>query len=117
MRGLPRALMRSINELTQIARPGTLTVAGTTTTPATSVTVNGSNAILYADATFAATNMPLGVGTNSFTAVGQDGYWRVNSTSVTTWILCSLLQLHPLLEALEWRLGELRLTDTKTDTK
>jgi RHS repeat-associated protein len=75
-----------LNELSSLRRSGPLTVTGTTTSPATNVTVNGSNAILYADATFAATNMPIVNGSNTFTAVAQDGYGRVSSNTVTTWL-------------------------------
>ncbi len=45
----------------------------------TNATVNTSNAVLYADATFAATNMPLVNGTNTFTAIGQDSYGHVST--------------------------------------
>jgi hypothetical protein len=48
--------VNSLNELTTVTHAGTLTVAGSTTGPATNVTVNTSNAVLYADATFASTN-------------------------------------------------------------
>ena len=43
------------NQLTTVASSGKLTVAGTTTSPATNVTVNTTNAIRYADRTFAST--------------------------------------------------------------
>jgi RHS repeat-associated protein len=59
---------------------GTLTVMGTTTSAATNVTVNGSNALTYGDATFAATNMPL---TTTYTAVAQDSYGRQATNSVS----------------------------------
>ena len=79
--------VNNLNELNNVTRSGTIiTVAGTTTTPATSVTVNTSNAILYADSTFAATNMPLVNNTNTFTAVAQDSYGRVSSNTVTAWL-------------------------------
>ncbi len=61
------------NELTTATNGGRLTVVGTTTSTNTGVTVNGSNALSYADATFAATNMPL---TTTYTAIAQDGYGR-----------------------------------------
>jgi hypothetical protein len=57
--------VNSLNELTANTNGGTLTVMGTTTSPATNVAVNGTNAHLYLDATFAATNMPL---TTTYTA-------------------------------------------------
>jgi len=41
------------NQLTNISRSGTFTVSGSTPRPATNVTVNASNATLYADATWA----------------------------------------------------------------
>jgi hypothetical protein len=45
----------SDNELSTISRSGTVTVAGTTTSPATNVTVNTTNAVFYTnDNTFAA---------------------------------------------------------------
>jgi hypothetical protein len=40
----------TVNELTNNANGCTLTVVGTTTSPATSVTVNGSSASLFNDA-------------------------------------------------------------------
>ena len=50
--------VNNLNELTTITNGGRLTVAGTTTSPATNVTVNTSNAVLYADTAFASTNQP-----------------------------------------------------------
>ncbi len=75
--------VNNLNELTTETNGGTLTVAGTTTIPATSVTVNTSNAILYADSTFASTNQPWANGNNTYTAIGQDSYGRTSSNSVT----------------------------------
>ena len=71
------------DEIQSIDRSGTLTVTGTTSSSATNVTVNTSNAVRYADNTFASTNQPLVDGTNTFTAVGKDGYGRTD-TDVTT---------------------------------
>src|SRR5271157_496539 len=63
--------VNSLNELTTNTNGGTLTVVGTTTSATvTNVTVNTSNALLYGDATFAATNIPL---TTTYTAVAQEG--------------------------------------------
>jgi RHS repeat-associated protein len=53
---------------------------GTTSSIATNVAVNGTNALLYGDATFAATNMPL---TTSYTAIAMDGYGRKNTNTAT----------------------------------
>ncbi len=64
-------------------RSGKLTVAGTTTTAATNVTVNTTNAVRYADYTFAATNFTLVNGTNTFTAIAKDSLGNV-STNVAT---------------------------------
>ncbi|HKW28069.1 MAG TPA: RHS repeat-associated core domain-containing protein, partial [Verrucomicrobiae bacterium] len=75
--------VNNLNELTTITNGGPLTVAGTTTTPATNVTVNTSNAFLYADSTFASTNQPWVSGSNTFTAIAKDSYGRVNTNSVT----------------------------------
>jgi RHS repeat-associated protein len=58
-------------------------VTGTTTSPATNVTVNTSNAVLYADITFASTNQPWVNGNNTFTAIAKDVYGRINTNSVT----------------------------------
>jgi RHS repeat-associated protein len=64
------------NQLDSVSRSGTLTVAGTTTSSATNVTVNTSNAVLYSDATFASTNHNLVNGTNPFTAIAADSLGR-----------------------------------------
>jgi hypothetical protein len=44
--------VNSDNELTTATNSGNLVVVGTTTSQATSVTVNGTSAMLYGDATF-----------------------------------------------------------------
>jgi RHS repeat-associated protein len=75
--------VNNLNELATETNGGPLTVAGTTTTPATSVTVNTSNAVRYADATFASTNQTWTSGTNTYTAIGQDSYGRASTNSVT----------------------------------
>ena len=55
----------------------------TTTSMATNVTLNTSNALLYADTTFAATNFTLANGNNTFTAIARDGLGRDNTNSLT----------------------------------
>jgi RHS repeat-associated protein len=75
--------VNNLNELTSIGRSGTLTVAGTTTSAATNVTVNTSNAVLYVDNTFASTNQTLTLGTNTFTAIAKDSYGRVDTNTVS----------------------------------
>ena len=72
--------VNSLNELTNSTNGGRLTVMGTTSSQATNVTVNGTNALLYGDATFAATNMPW---TTTYTAIAKDAYGRVNTNAVS----------------------------------
>ena len=72
--------VNSVNELTTGTNGGRLTVMGTTSSQATNVTVNGTNALLYGDATFASTNMPL---TTSYTAIAKDVYGRINTNTAT----------------------------------
>jgi RHS repeat-associated protein len=66
-----------------VTRSGKLTVAGTTTTNATSVTVNGVAASRYGDTTFAKDGFTLTNGVNSFTAVAQDALGRLDTNMVT----------------------------------
>lgn len=73
----------SLNELSTVTRSGTLTVAGTTTSPATNVTVNSLAANIYGDATFALGGFSLVDGNNSFTAIAQDSYGRRDTNSIT----------------------------------
>jgi hypothetical protein len=68
------------NELTTNTNGGTLTVVGTTTSPASSVTVNSTTADLYEDSTFAAPGMALG---DSYTAVAHDNIGRWSTNTVT----------------------------------
>ena len=75
--------VNSLNELTTTTNAGRLTVAGTTTSPATNVTVNTLNAVLYADVTFAATNFTIANGNNTFTAIAKDVYGRRDTNSIT----------------------------------
>ncbi len=75
--------VNTLNELTTIGRSGTFTVAGTTTTNATSVTINGSTASRYNDATFALGGFTLTNGNNAYTAIGQDVLGRKDTNSIT----------------------------------
>jgi hypothetical protein len=75
--------VNNLNELTTVTNAGALTVAGTTTSPVTNVTVNTSNAVSYADSTFASTNQPWVNGNNTYTAIAKDAYGRINTNSVT----------------------------------
>ena len=72
----------NLNRLTLTVRAGRMPVAGTTTSPATNVTVNTTNAFLYADGTFASTNHLLANGLNTFTAIAQDTYGRSDTNTV-----------------------------------
>ena len=83
-------LVDTLNQLTNMSRSGTLTVAWSTTSPATNVTVNTSSATLYADATFASANHSPVDGTNSYTAIAQDGYGRSDTNSITVWLPASV---------------------------
>ncbi|MGO9203538.1 MAG: hypothetical protein ACLQM8_23700, partial [Limisphaerales bacterium] len=77
------------NRLTNASSSGTLTVAGTTTSPATNVTVWGSTGLAsglatrYADSTWARTNATLPNGSVTYTATAQDSYGRQSTNSVT----------------------------------
>ncbi len=81
-----------INELTNITRTGTLTLNGNTPAPAISVTVNGLTAQTNGDFTFAATNLTLANGANSFTNIAVNAY-SVRITNAFTVNLPSSLVL------------------------
>ena len=61
-----------MNQLSNAARSGNLTVAGATATNASSVTVNTLTADRYADNTFARAGFILSNGTNPFTGIATD---------------------------------------------
>jgi RHS repeat-associated protein len=78
--------VNSLNELSNVTRNATnaLTVAGTTTSQATSVTVNSMPTFLYADYTFASSNsFTLVDGNNTFTATASDSLGRGDTNVVT----------------------------------
>jgi RHS repeat-associated protein len=75
-----------LNELTTNTRSGTLTVAGTTTSAATNVTVNTSNAVLFADYTFASSNQALVNGSNTFAAIAKDTYGRSDTNISSSYL-------------------------------
>jgi len=77
------SISNALNQLTSVTRSGKLTVAGTTTTNTTSATVNGVAASRYGDATFAKDGFTLTNGVNSFTAVAQDAFGRLDTNTVT----------------------------------
>jgi RHS repeat-associated protein len=79
--------VNSVNELTTIPRTGTLTVAGTTTTAASSVTVNGTTATMYAgDSTFVQAGVTITNGSNSYTAIAANSAGLHSTNTVTTWL-------------------------------
>jgi len=75
--------VQNVNQLTTATRSGTLTVAGTSSETATSVTVNGQSATRYTDKTFARAGFSLASGNNTFTAVAQDALGRSDTNAVT----------------------------------
>jgi RHS repeat-associated protein len=75
--------VNNLNELSTVTRDGTLTVAGTTTSTATNVTVNALTATRYTDNTFARDGFPLVDGTTNFTAIAGDSYGRWDTNTVT----------------------------------
>jgi RHS repeat-associated protein len=77
-----RFLVDNVNQLTSDTNSGTYTVAGIASGTATNVTVNGSNATLYLDGTFAQAGITWANGTNTFIGVGKDAYGR-NNTNVS----------------------------------
>ena len=81
--------MNNLNELTTASRSGTVTASGTTSSGATSVTVNSTGASLYGDTTFAAQGLSLVDGNNTFTAIGQDSLGRKDTNAVTVWLPAS----------------------------
>jgi RHS repeat-associated protein len=81
--------VNNLNQLTTVTQSGKYTVAGCLTTLATNVTVNTTNALRYADATFAATNFTLVNGTNTFTAIAKDIAGRVDTNVVRTVLLAT----------------------------
>jgi RHS repeat-associated protein len=82
--------VNGLNELTTANRSGTVTVAGTTTSPATNVTVNGETAIPYNDATFAKEGFSVTDGINTFTAIARDNYGRSDTNVSTSYLPSSV---------------------------
>ncbi|HEY3762349.1 MAG TPA: RHS repeat-associated core domain-containing protein, partial [Verrucomicrobiae bacterium] len=71
------------NEVTNVSRAGTFTLSGAIPAPATNITVNGQAAQTYGDFTFAATNLTLANGNNTFTNVAQNVYGLTVSNILT----------------------------------
>jgi len=83
-------LVDTLNQLTNVSRTGTLTVAGSTTSPATNVTVNSLSAELYADTTFAKAGFTPADGTNTYTAIAKDSYGRADTNSISVYLPASV---------------------------
>lgn len=73
----------SANQLTNVNRSGTFILSGATPAPATTVTVNGQAAQIYGDFTFAATNLTLANGLNTFTNLAVNEYGATNINTLT----------------------------------
>jgi RHS repeat-associated protein len=71
------------DELTSVTRSGTFTLSGATPAPAIGVTVNGLSAQTYGDFAFAATNLTLANGNNTFTNIAQNVYGLKVTNSFT----------------------------------
>jgi RHS repeat-associated protein len=99
--------VNNLNELSSGSRSGTLTVEGTTTGPATNVTVNGQTASLYNDGTFAKDGFTLADGINIFSAIAKDSYGRSDTNTVTANLPASSAFVYDLN-------GNLRTNGTRT---
>ncbi len=86
--------VNDLNELTTATRSGTLTVAGTTTSQATSVTVNGLAAVLYSDSTFATNGFTLVDGDNPFTAIAHDSHGRASTNAITCYLPATVTYMY-----------------------
>ncbi len=81
--------VNSLNELSSVNRSGSLTVAGTSTSPASTVNVSGTGisgsqaASIYADSTWALGGVTPANGQNTFTATATDSYNRTSQASTT----------------------------------
>jgi YD repeat-containing protein len=88
--------VNNLNQLSNATRSGTLTVAGGTYGPATSVTVNTLTADRYADHTFARTNLTLADGNNTFTAIATDSLSRSATNAITVNLPATVTFLYDL---------------------
>ncbi len=75
--------VNNLNQLSNVTRTAAMTVAGNASSGATNVSVNSANAVLYADKTYARTNVSLANGNNTFTAIATDSNGRTDTNSVT----------------------------------
>jgi RHS repeat-associated protein len=100
-------VVNSLNELTNVAGSGTLTVAGTAseqkTNPATfviygvtNVTVNSQTADLYLDGSFAKDGFTVTNGDNSYTAIAKDNFGRIDTNTIVSTLQSSVNCLYDL---------------------
>src|SRR6266511_4846151 len=73
--------VNTLNQLSNVTRTATMTVAGNASSGATNVTVNGSTAALYADKTYAKSGINLANGNNTITAIATDSAGRKDTNS------------------------------------
>jgi hypothetical protein len=83
--------LNSLNEITNAALgngagSAIIPVSGSTTMPATNLTVNGGTITPYQDNTFAV-NESVTNGVNTFTAIARDGYGRTSSNTVSVTVV------------------------------
>ncbi len=72
------------DQLTNILRSGTLTVIGSVTNTVATLSVNGTNAAIYSDGTFATTSgLPLHDGNNLFVSAGSNSAGALVVSTVT----------------------------------
>ncbi len=75
--------VNEVNQLGSLTRSDTLTISGTYQGQVTQVTVNGTNATLSADHTFAAPGLVATNGVNTFTAIANDGLGHTATNTIT----------------------------------
>jgi RHS repeat-associated protein len=83
-----RFVLNNLNQVTSSSNSGTLTIAGTTTSPATNVSVWGTTlstgpAAKYVDNTWARSNVSLPNGNASYSASAQDTQGRSDTNTIT----------------------------------
>jgi RHS repeat-associated protein len=83
--------VNGLNQLTNLTRSGTYTVAGAVSLTPTNVTLKDNanspqSAALYDDNSFARTNITLLNGNNTFQAVAKDNLGRVDTNTVTAYL-------------------------------
>jgi RHS repeat-associated protein len=74
----------SANQISGVSNGGTLTVSGVASGSPTNVTVNGLTAQLYGDGAFARAGIALTGGSQTFTAIGQDGIGRKHTNAIVS---------------------------------